>query len=159
MIQKNCDVNLHNSWNVLENLPIPEIKALCSNPCGRQTTWPKWMKFWHKKRQCILFKTRLISNTWLLASVSKSLTESDNSAGWPGTCCLLPIFSACLPIFSRLDREAKVSYLHFLHESQMIIVGRHPQHNSVLDVQHDFLLFSVISNERMECIAIRNPAD
>ena len=62
MIQKNCDVNLLNSWNSLENLPIPEIKALCSNLCGRQTTWPKWMKFWHKKRQCILFKD--VVNLW-----------------------------------------------------------------------------------------------
>ena len=64
------------SWN----------NALISNPYWGQTSWPKWMKFWYKKRQYILFKTGSISNTWLLASVSKSLTESDNSAGWPGNC-------------------------------------------------------------------------
>ena len=70
------------SW---DNLLHPETNAFTSNPCHRQTTWPKWMKFWCKKRQYVLFMTRPISNTWLLASVSKSLTESDNSAGWPGS--------------------------------------------------------------------------
>ena len=35
-----------------------------------------------KKCQYILFKTGSILNTWLLAPMSKSLTESDHSAGW-----------------------------------------------------------------------------
>ena len=69
------------SW---ENLLRPETNTFTSNPYYRQTTWPKWMKFCHKKCQKVVFKIRPISNTWFLASVSKSLTESDNSAGWPG---------------------------------------------------------------------------
>ena len=57
--------------------------CVTSNLCKRQTTWPKWLKFLYKKCQSILFKTWSISNPCLLASESKSLTESDNSGGWP----------------------------------------------------------------------------
>ena len=64
-----------------------ENTRVTSNLCKRQTTWPKWLKFWYKKCQSILFKTWSISNPCLLASVSKSLTESDNSGGWPCIFC------------------------------------------------------------------------
>ena len=60
-----------------------ENTQVTSNLCKRQTTWPKWLKFLHKKCQSILFKTWSISNPYLLAWRSTSLTESDNSGGWP----------------------------------------------------------------------------
>ena len=129
-----CDVNLLNSLSLLENLPSPEIKASISNPCWRQITRPKWMKFWHKKRQYILFKTRSISNTWLLASVSKSLMESDNSAGWPGSCSqvwaylsMLACFGSRIQITVRLIKKVTTFsiVLHCLNSTNLIVIHEH----------------------------------
>ena len=58
----------------MKNLCMGKTLAFTSNLCNRQTTWPKWIKFWYKKRQSLLFKSRSISNAWLLPFFSKSLT-------------------------------------------------------------------------------------
>ena len=76
-------------WRQTELLIFDEKSAIfekthaTSNFYKRQTTWPKWLKFWYKKCQSLLFKTWLISNPCLLAWRSKSLTESDNSVDDP----------------------------------------------------------------------------
>ena len=74
-------MNCH--WISIGNLFWGGNLAITSNPCERQTIWPKSMKFWYKKRQSILFKGKLISNLCLLVSQRKSLTESIIWGGWP----------------------------------------------------------------------------
>ena len=41
----------------------------------------------------------------------------------------------------------------------MIVIRGHSQHDSMLDVEHDFLLFPVISDERVKRVAIRDPTN
>ena len=74
-------MNCH--WISMGNLLWGGNLAITSNPCERQTIWPRSMKFWYKKRQSIFFKGKFISNLYLLASQRKSLTESIIWGGWP----------------------------------------------------------------------------
>ena len=64
-----------------------------------------------QKCQCILFKIWSITNSCLWTSVSKSLTESDDQGGWPGSTppklMLVLATVAFLPTNILLERRAK----------------------------------------------------
>ena len=70
-----------------------------------KTNWPKSMKFWHKKRQSMLFKEKLISDHSIDASLRKSLKEFFKRDWWLCTLLILsPLYSFPL-VFSSFIRS------------------------------------------------------
>jgi hypothetical protein len=73
----------------------------------------------------------------------------------------------CFPMHTQTPRAARTITTRqtatpyvtcFLHQCQRIVVLVHLSHKAVLNVEYNVPLVTVISNERMKRVALRNPA-
>jgi len=52
-----------------------------------------------------------------------------------------------------------LEHLHLAHELEVVVVWRHGQHQSLLDVQQDLSGIAVVSDESVESVAVGHPLD
>ncbi|KAI6776023.1 hypothetical protein HG530_002781 [Fusarium avenaceum] len=48
-------------------------------------------------------------------------------------------------------------HLNFLHQGEVVVVGRHLQHDAMLDVEQDLATLTVFPNKNVEGVAVGNP--
>ena len=80
-----------------------------------KTIWLKSMKFWHKKRQLMLFKEKLISDHSVDTSMRKSLKDFFKRDWW---LCNLPLSLILLEPLDPLNQPLHTSLLCFNRSNQ-----------------------------------------
>lgn len=62
-------------------------------------------------------------------------------------------------VLARRVVEGVAKHLDLLHQRQVVIVGRHLQHDAVLNVKEDLAALAVLADENMKRVAVGHPAE